>query len=223
VEWILPDGRKIFVNSQATKSLDAAFKNSVGIKAVGQKRKIDAVDDHTASSRTVKEDWKSSIPNANIQSEVQARNGSEIDGLSSTNSTLDNAKGQAGKVDSGRGSRTDPLKVLHFYLHRPNTPSKFKCVIPIDPSKTLGEVLRERLVLEFPTIYITHESPDMLEEPLIAEERYDNLYGEHDLVELPSSEVGTAGNDHDDSTNRKIDEKKILEVVQKDLRTRDVV
>ncbi|KAH8684794.1 hypothetical protein BGZ60DRAFT_398326 [Tricladium varicosporioides] len=47
----------------------------------------------------------------------------------------------------------------HFYLLRQNTPASFlKVLVPIDPSKTLFEILRKRTILEFPTIYVYHQA-----------------------------------------------------------------
>jgi hypothetical protein len=51
---------------------------------------------------------------------------------------------------------------FHFYLHRPHTPSSKPIVlIPVPSDRSLSELLRNRVILEFPSIYIlacTHES-----------------------------------------------------------------
>ena len=53
----------------------------------------------------------------------------------------------------------------HFYLHRPKTPSSFpKVLAPLNPNKSLERLLRQRLVLEFPTIYVLKAKPDALPE-----------------------------------------------------------
>lgn len=57
------------------------------------------------------------------------------------------------------------LPSYHLYLHRPKTPSSFpKVLIPLNPAKSLGRLLRRRLVLEFPTIYVLKAEPDDLSE-----------------------------------------------------------
>lgn len=60
-----------------------------------------------------------------------------------------------------------------FYLHRPKTRSSYpKVLVPIDPTQSLGKVLENRTVLEFPTIYVfeSKELPEtfMLEKAYIA-------------------------------------------------------
>jgi hypothetical protein len=55
-------------------------------------------------------------------------------------------------------SSPDPF----FYLLKPSTTGTAKVLIPMDASQTLTESLSTRVVLEFPTIYILHRSPDEL-------------------------------------------------------------
>ena len=43
---------------------------------------------------------------------------------------------------------------LKFYLHHPSLPSKNPVLIPLSPDATLATSLTNRLVLEFPTIYV---------------------------------------------------------------------
>ena len=51
---------------------------------------------------------------------------------------------------------------LHFYLLRPNTSSKEKVLIALDRKATLTSCLRDRTVLEFPTIYVLpHDSTSL--------------------------------------------------------------
>lgn len=56
----------------------------------------------------------------------------------------------------------DPVQSqYHFYLLRPYTPSIFpKVLIPLDSSRPLSELLRNRVLLEFPTIYVLEHSPE---------------------------------------------------------------
>jgi hypothetical protein len=58
----------------------------------------------------------------------------------------------------------------HLYLHRPKTPSSFpKVIIPLNPTKPLEKLLRRRLVLEFPTIYVFKAEPDNLPDDFMLE------------------------------------------------------
>ncbi|KAG0645891.1 hypothetical protein D0Z07_8054 [Hyphodiscus hymeniophilus] len=61
----------------------------------------------------------------------------------------------------------------HFYLLRPQTPSSFpKVLTPLNPAKPLEKLLRRRLVLEFPTIYVLKAGPDDLSEGFVLESDY---------------------------------------------------
>ena len=60
-------------------------------------------------------------------------------------------------------------KVPHFYLHnpRPDRPMKQTALIPLAATDTLGSALRNRVVLEYPTIYVLP-----LREDELTEEKY---------------------------------------------------
>ncbi|KAI9753401.1 MAG: hypothetical protein M4579_005173 [Chaenotheca gracillima] len=63
---------------------------------------------------------------------------------------------------------------LYFYLHRVQTPSRTRVLIHLDqPTEvTLSTVLRDKVVLEYPTIYILPNPPDALPEGFQAEEEF---------------------------------------------------
>jgi hypothetical protein len=66
-----------------------------------------------------------------------------------------------------------PSSGHYFYLLRPHTPSsEQRVVIPLHPSAPLSALLRNRFVLEFPTIYVLSSSPTLLPEALIREDQY---------------------------------------------------
>lgn len=118
---------------------------------------------------------------------------------------------------------------LYFYLHRPRTITKKPVLIPLPPSATLAAVLRERTVLEFPTIYLLPESPETLlaendSSQFILETEYLRTVapedtadksaeseldgtGSGDDTELPGSSLNLGG----------VDEKKVMEVLKQDL------
>jgi hypothetical protein len=111
-----------------------------------------------------------------------------------------------------------------FYLHRPHTPSSQPTVlIPLSPSETLTAALQGKIVLEFPTIYVLTEAPDELPRAYVTEETYLSGQRKEDLVlgrdgvderEGEGSEEGELG----DIGLKGIDEKKVLEVLRKDIR-----
>lgn len=66
-----------------------------------------------------------------------------------------------------------PQRNYHLYLHRPLTPSSFpKVLVPLDPDKSLTDLLRKREVLEFPTIYVLDSLPEDLPEKFMLEMHY---------------------------------------------------
>ncbi|MCJ1245499.1 hypothetical protein MMC30_002703 [Trapelia coarctata] len=57
-----------------------------------------------------------------------------------------------------------PALTLHFYLHLPHpaTPSSKPTILPLLPSSTLATALRNRIVREYPTIYVLKHPADDL-------------------------------------------------------------
>lgn len=109
-----------------------------------------------------------------------------------------------------------------FYLHRPRTATKQIVLIPLSPTMDFTSALRGRTVLEFPTIYVLHESPEALNadstnSQFLLEEEYAQTHPE------PEPEIGETTDEVEtqpmpgskDLTN--IDEKKVLEVLKQDL------
>ncbi|KAL5360508.1 hypothetical protein BJX96DRAFT_175365 [Aspergillus floccosus] len=121
-------------------------------------------------------------------------------------------------------SGISPHRDLYFYLHRPRTATKQPVLIAVDPQATLASALRDRTVLEFPSIYVLPDSPEtlrtttdnpsfLLEEVYLqsqpqAEQEQDDTTAE-DTVEGVHA-LGSV-----DITN--VDENKVLEVLKKDL------
>ncbi|KAH0545552.1 hypothetical protein FGG08_000383 [Glutinoglossum americanum] len=65
-----------------------------------------------------------------------------------------------------------PPVEYHFYLLRPRTPSPLRVLIPLSKTNTLSASLKDRVVLEFPTIYVLSEPPSALPEGFILESQY---------------------------------------------------
>lgn len=127
---------------------------------------------------------------------------------------------------------------VYFYLHRPRTSTKQPVLIPLPPNVSLATALRNRTVLEFPSIYTLPQSP----ETLLAEEATSKkfiLEEEYLRTEKPDEESvsgivdgrGAAEQDsHDDEEQgsesgpnpglinlENVDESKVLEVLKQDL------
>lgn len=66
-----------------------------------------------------------------------------------------------------------------LFLLRPLTSSKYpKILVPIDPTKSLGEILRKREVVEFPTIYVFEDAIDIVPDGFMTEEKFMKVTGQ---------------------------------------------
>lgn len=108
---------------------------------------------------------------------------------------------------------------LSFYLHTPSLPSAKKVVAPLVPEDTLSSCLKDRLVLEYPTIYIFdlvigHPLP----EGFMTEEEYFKTSRKALVAELEEGEIEEKKPMKDEEpTLDQIDEKRLMEVLGKDL------
>lgn len=115
----------------------------------------------------------------------------------------------------------------HFYLVKPRTSSTRPVLIPLDSSQTLGENLRGRTVLEFPTIYVFPSSMAQLPEEYLLESVYLEQQGEEQkeldqlLLDLDpgvlkrlKEEAGPVGSAAEEE---EVDSKRILDVLKQDL------
>lgn len=123
-----------------------------------------------------------------------------------------------------------PHRSLYFYLHRPRTTTKKPVLIPLPPSATLATVLRERTVLEFPTIYVLPDSAETLlaekeTSRFILEAEYLRTAGTDEAAEKSAESEQEDMGSEDDATGlpgvsvdlRNVDEKKVMEVLKQDL------
>jgi hypothetical protein len=105
---------------------------------------------------------------------------------------------------------------LHFYLHRPRTSTKETCLIPILPSTSVSEILRDRTILDYPTIYARAEAEDELRAPFITEKEYEERYGVDVVPRIPVFGM-EEGHTVLGGLPEHIDERKIMEVLKRDV------
>jgi hypothetical protein len=80
----------------------------------------------------------------------------------------------------------------HLYLLRPRTPSCYpKVLVPIDPSQSLEVILRGRVVLEFPTIYVLCVDSTNLPDQFMLEDNF-LLASRESKFENPDTEMEDA-------------------------------
>jgi hypothetical protein len=226
VEWVLQNDQRVLANVQGGRTVIDAFTNGVGKKGLQKKRKLEdtyqeesewapkqkglrqePVAQNSATEEPVEEqpDTKLEDPAVNKQSEQVSPPQPEDTNQASTTTT----------------DPTEPLtpSQIHFYLHRPCTSSKWTVLIPISPTPTISGLLRDRTILEFPTIHARHEAEDELKPPLITEREYDEKYGVDVVPSL--SAVGFGQEDESgaarDAIPDHVDERKILEVLKRDV------
>lgn len=113
--------------------------------------------------------------------------------------------------------------INHFYLHRPNLPSRVRCLIPIPSDASVRDVVRGRVLIEFPTIFVLSVSKEKLQKPFITEENYINEHrNEPPKVGPETWQRPFKASDHGEELGGlksplQLDEKRIAEVLQKDL------
>ena len=114
---------------------------------------------------------------------------------------------------------------LKFYLHHPSLPSKDPVLIPLPSDATLATSLTNRLVLEFPTIYVLPQHEDRgLPDGFISEDDY-FAAAKKDLIEDAPEVENTvenlnvvSGEIRDGLEEGELHEGRLLEVLDKDLR-----
>ena len=122
-------------------------------------------------------------------------------------------------------SRPTSTPSLQFYLHHPSLPSKDPVLIPLPPNATLAISLTNRLVLEFPTIYVLPQHQDNgLPDGFISEDDY-FAAAQKDLIEDAPGVEGTvkdindtSGEIRDGLEEGEVHEGRLLEVLGKDLK-----
>jgi len=121
-----------------------------------------------------------------------------------------------------------PHRNVYLYLHHPRTATKQPVLIPLVPNATLTTALHDRVVLEFPTVYIlqapltdeheqTEGSKYILEKEYLRTHQNTSTELEDGTSEDTDAQpvFGTGAVDIPD-----VDEGKMLEVLEKDLLSR---
>jgi hypothetical protein len=113
-----------------------------------------------------------------------------------------------------------------YFLLKPRTSSSKHVLIPLTSNATLGECLKGRTVLEFPTIYVFPSSTQQLPEDFMLEEDYLKQEGEDQkefdaLLNELDPEILKRLKDDDQRSSRpskeeEVDSREILDVLKKD-------
>lgn len=198
LEWVCPDKEKVVGQCLETKSVGDAFLQIVGKKAVKRKRRLSK---------------ENGPPNQKLQ-----RSSS---GSTPQQKETDGDIQQLERRDSSNEIPTGTeqlLADLYFYLHKPTTPSKFKCLVPLAGNDAIRDVLDGQIILEFPTIYVMNESPEQLTSPFITEAEYQQRHVTDAPVSLAAPlEDGEVEETETVPLPTDVNSQKVLEVLAKDL------
>lgn len=128
------------------------------------------------------------------------------------------------------GSSAQPLGNgrYRYFLLKPRTTSNRHVLIPLDSNHALGDCLRGRTILEFPTIYaFPTETEDLPEEFMLDDEyakqegedqrEFDEMMRELDPEILRRLKEDGTRNDGAESAHQEVDSKRILDVLKRDL------
>ena len=130
--------------------------------------------------------------------------------------------------DDGKPSLPSPkseqafVPHVYFYLLVPSTPTSYRVLTPLASNDSLASALKDRLVLEFPTIYALKQPPDKLPKGFTNEEDYLRTISEKGHLDkhldgLLSEAPGWTRNELDGEGNKDFDPKALQDVLKRDL------
>ncbi|KAA8652828.1 hypothetical protein EYZ11_007205 [Aspergillus tanneri] len=218
-EWIMPDGQKRSRNCLESSTIADAFDRVYPLPK--QEREKKKKEEEQTSDQGAEKDQR---PGSESRDTLLS---SDAVTFPQAATPVIDGEAQPEDTPTDEQSSTQMAEVtahrnFFFYLHRPRTATKQTVLIPLPPRMNFTTALRGHTVLEFPTIYVLHESPDEVlskreESKFLLEEEYVRAHPN------PEPELGEIAVESDtqllpgskDLTN--IDEKKVLEVLKKDL------
>jgi hypothetical protein len=207
VEWVREDGTK-----ELTKVLET---NGLG-KSWGLVLEAEILKDMTPAER--KADRKRKAEEHGIKNAKRVRVELDSSTTITTTSTMQNPDSSAWNLETDKSTAPPTqesntfsptadidkrVSALYFYLHRPYTPAADPTVlIPLPRSSNLSQLLPNRVVQEFPTIYVLPSAPADLPDEYLLESHY-LAGGKPEVPECPfedpsSSEEGDGDDDDDD-------------------------
>ncbi|KAL4808613.1 hypothetical protein BDV18DRAFT_88111 [Aspergillus unguis] len=231
VEWVA-DGSTKRVNCAETLTLSEAYdrafpftKEEKELRAQDTSTTISENESKTDARPADEEPHQSTLPTqASTQQDSMAettdnqpeRNTSELPPQSTETPNQQNTN-----TSSSSESQIHPYRNAFFYLHRPRTATKQPVISPVNSNAKLSDTLRNRTVLEFPTIYV-------LQSPLEDQPGESRFISEKEYLQThQDSNPDEGGEDIDADSNAQplfgevdipeVDEGKMLEVLEKDL------
>ncbi|KAJ5178217.1 uncharacterized protein N7500_000916 [Penicillium coprophilum] len=224
IEWITADGVKTIRDSVIDSCSVAEAYNRCCPRPKDQEPAIESAEEEKTADLETPD---TAIPApSDTATEVEAGD-TKPQPYPTTDLAREPAEVSTEQTDKTPSQTIAPHRGLYFYLHRPRTTTKKPVLAPLLQSSTLNVVLRNRTVLEFPTIYALPESAETLfadkdNSKFILEEDYLRTAGPDEIGQssTTSDDDDAAGNEAlpGSSANlQDIDEKLVLEVLKQDL------
>ncbi|KAF2131579.1 hypothetical protein P153DRAFT_429843 [Dothidotthia symphoricarpi CBS 119687] len=225
IEWMAHDKSRVLTNVSSTCQVSKALSVD---EAKPKKRKRPA-EPNSNSKLCTTEDTVNAIEkqDTSLQAETNDKKPEDMVCITPLNTAQEEHEHEQLSVEPKRAD-DDVLNrpsENQFFLLRPRTSTSRHVVIPLTPSATLGECLRGRTVLEFPTIYTFPSSMTQLPEGFMLEEEYIKQEGEEqkefeDMMKEVDPEILRRLKDErsdGEMQGEEVDSKKILDVLKQDL------
>jgi hypothetical protein len=224
VEWISAAGEKTIRNALETYPISEAYDRAFPLPKQDRPNTDSKKDKELSQENTSTEQ----TPTATETPDTSVPTTTEPTGPSTNPETSEPPTAPTEEEEKEK-EPTPPLtphRNLYFYLHRPRTTTKKPVLAPLPPATKLASALRERTVLEFPTIYALPDSPETL---LACKETSQFILEEEYLRTASPEELGKATEGEEDGSGVgegslgtdlqgvDVDEEKVLEVLKQDL------
>jgi HIT zinc finger len=216
VEWIRMNGQRRLQNFDERKTVGDAYFACFGKKGFGRKRKRGQEEVETCKDEEIKAEDTQVPRGADASPGEPTINQIQQEPPSMPNAS-NRTEGMNLENSSSREAESKTLNHLQFYLYRPQTSSRIKCLIPISPADTIKDTLKGKRIVEFPTIYVRDEAPDALSEPFVLEKVYLEQHGEDISVPAQPKLFFDLAVTPDSPPLDSVDSQKVLEVLKHDL------
>ncbi|KAE8453429.1 hypothetical protein EG329_010290 [Mollisiaceae sp. DMI_Dod_QoI] len=202
VEWIrAPKGERTLYKALDKRSLGENFDTMFE-----EERRLNLSSREKAAEK--KRKWEGNRPRGAKKPRLQETTMTAVSTLQNPKTGAWNVTPVYRELDGGHPKQPPPQRHrdYHFYLHRPLTPASYpKVLVPLDTDQTVSELLRNRDVMEFPTIHVLEEEPKNLPSTFMLEKHYLTACGEKPKLDT-DTEMSGMGEDSDSSESSDSDE-----------------
>ncbi|KXT03299.1 hypothetical protein AC578_4738 [Pseudocercospora eumusae] len=228
VEWIDADGqrnisndclesdrlRKLYAATQVQQNHASKRRPGESERAASKRRRLERKK-MAETERQAETAPTEAQQNDDVESEIEEE---------SESAKLDVGAGATAGGEQGSSSAATQ-QYFYFYLLRPGTSSANKVLIPVDADTTLTATLRDKTVLEFPTIYVlphaAHALPSgyMLEEAYLGARKKEDAEW-RDAARTAAEQDGSASGSKQESEashSDAMDPNKILSMLRRDM------